>query len=207
MPIGAFLEALASKRLTPSGGSTAAVGGAMGAACCEMVCVHTDGVSVPESSGADASTPTDSPAPGDLSEAAAELAACRERLLELADEDVAAVGAFDSALEGDEAARADAEARLLAVPIRTAEACLVVLECAEVVLAAGNPRALADGVTGVLLADGALEAAVYTARTNLGASESPAAATERRLSALETDAAAARRRALAAADRASERDG
>lgn len=203
MPIGAFLEALASEELTPSGGSTAAVAGAMGAACCEMVCVHTDGGSdasasdVEQSAGDDASTASQTATGADLPARATELAACRERLLELADEDVAAVSAFETTSERENEAQNEAESRLLAVPVRTAETCLVVLECAEAVLRAGTPRALADGVTGVLLAAGALEAAVYTARTNLEASEEASEPTERRLASIEADAATAREAALA----------
>lgn len=182
--IGTFLQRVASRRLTPSGGAVAAVGGAMGAALCEMVCTHTDGA---------------------LTEAAATLAAARERLLALADEDAAAVRAFDDALAGatdagDEgetdgrtAALEAAHERLLTVPIETAETCLLVVETAEAVLAEGNERAVADGVTGVLLAAAALEAAVYTARTNV--EDDPA--TVARLEELEADARAAKADALA----------
>lgn len=39
--ISEFLEDVAATTVTPSGGAVAAIGGAFGAALCEMVCIHT----------------------------------------------------------------------------------------------------------------------------------------------------------------------
>lgn len=41
LPINQFLADIASKNVTPAGGSGAAVVGAVGASLCEMVCIHT----------------------------------------------------------------------------------------------------------------------------------------------------------------------
>jgi formiminotetrahydrofolate cyclodeaminase len=41
--ISEFLEHVAAATVTPSGGAVAAIGGAAGAALCEMVCIHTIG--------------------------------------------------------------------------------------------------------------------------------------------------------------------
>ncbi len=172
--IGEFLERVGSTQLTPSGGAVAAIGGALGAALCEMVCAHTD----------------DEP----LAESAAQVATCRERLLDLADEDAAAVRTFQDAQTAVDTGTVDAEQeprtarqRLLDVPVRIAETCLVVVEWTTRVLADANPRTVADGVTGALLAHAALQAAVHTARTNSDGNE----ATRDRLATIEADAAAA----------------
>jgi len=156
-PIGAFLSAVASEVVTPSGGSVAAVAGAAGAALCEMACLHTVGK---EGYG---------DVESELADAGEEFAACRRRLLALADEDVAAVervgAAFDAPDSGEDpqaAARAATE-----VPRETAETCLDVLDAAEAVAARGNRNAVADAVTGAFLAGAALRACVWTVRANL----------------------------------------
>lgn len=41
-PVGSFLEDIASAALTPAGGTAGAVVGAIGTACCEMVCRHLE---------------------------------------------------------------------------------------------------------------------------------------------------------------------
>ena len=172
--IGEFLERVGSSQLTPSGGAVAAIGGALGAALCEMVCAHTDDES--------------------LAESAAQVASCRERLLDLADEDAAAVRAFQDAQTAVDTDSVEAEEglqtarqRLLDVPVQIAETCLVVVEWTARVLADANPRTVADGVTGALLAHAALQAAVHTARTNSNGDE----ATRDRLATIEADAAVA----------------
>lgn len=157
-PIGEFLSAVASEAVTPSGGAVAAVAGAAGAALCEMACLHTVG------------TEEDGDPEADLVEAGEEFAACRRRLLALADGDAAAVdrvqAAFDAPDSGEDpqaAARVAAE-----VPRETAETCLDVLDAAEAVAAEGNQNAVADTATGAFLADAALRASVFTVRANLG---------------------------------------
>ncbi|WP_336338607.1 cyclodeaminase/cyclohydrolase family protein [Haloarcula brevis] len=153
--IGEFLDAVAAEQVTPSGGAVAAVGGAMGAALCEMTCVHTIS--------------------GDESQAKAELAAVRDtladrraELLALADEDAAAVDAVQAAFGSDDRAGVQAALeRSTAVPMETADACLDVVEHAVTVTAAGTPVAVPDAVVGAVLAHAALGGSVSIVRANL----------------------------------------
>jgi len=156
--IAAFLADVASERVTPSGGAVAAIAGASGAALCEMSCRHTlgkDGYGDVEAA---------------LTDVGEDLAARRNRLLALADEDSAAVErvgeAFDSTADGSGERRAALQ-RATEVPLETADACLAVLERATVVVGECNRNALADAVTGAFLAHAALQASLYTVRTNL----------------------------------------
>jgi len=152
-PIGEFLDGVASGQVTPSGGAVAAVGGAMGAALCEMVCIHTAGTE-------EAAT--------ELSGVGDTLADRRERLLALADEDAAAVDAVGAAFEsGDDAGIQAASKRSTKVPLETAEVCLDVVEHARTVTAKGTPVAVPDAAVGALLAAAALQASVATVRANL----------------------------------------
>lgn len=157
--IAGFLADVASNDVTPSGGAVAAIAGASGAALCEMACRHTlgkDGYGDVEA---------------ELADVAEEFAESRNRLLTLADEDSAAVervgAAFDSTADGTEQERQEALRRATGIPLETADGSLDVLERATVVVADGNRNALADAVTGALLAHGALKASLYTVRTNL----------------------------------------
>jgi len=151
--IGAFLDAVASEQVTPSGGAAAAVSGAMGAALCEMVCIHT----------------TDDTRSRALDDASDRLEEGRHRLLELADEDVTAVRDLQTAFENDvpPAKRADAARRATDVPLSIAETALAVIESAVAVTESGNPNAVPDGVTGAFLAYGALRASLSTVAVNL----------------------------------------
>jgi len=155
--IGEFLENVASQQVTPSGGAVAAVGGAMGAALCEMVCLHTVG---PDGEG-DAST--------ELVDIREMLGGHRNRLLELADEDASAVDDVQVAFKTDDVSRRQtAMKRSTEVPLSMAETCLDVLESAVTVTEKGTSVAIPDAVTGALLAEGALRAAVSTVRANIG---------------------------------------
>jgi len=181
--VGDLLGGVASAAVTPSGGAVAAVGGGAGAALCEMVCIHTLGRD-------------DLDAPS-LAETRPDLEAARERLLALADEDVAAVEAVGTVLADPEAGADDrrrAAKRATEAPLETAEVSLGVLEDATVVTDEGARNALADAGTGARLAAGALRASLYTVRTNLDTVEDEpfVAATADRADELE----AAGRRAL-----------
>jgi len=155
-PIGEFLDDVAASQVTPSGGAVAAVSGAMGAALCEMGCIHTVGT---ERSGV---------ASGELSAIADALADNRERLLALADEDAAAVDAVGVAFEsGDDDRIQAASKRSTEVPLETAEVCLDVVEHARTVTAKGTAVAVPDTAVGALLAAAALRASVSTVRANL----------------------------------------
>lgn len=180
-PIGRFLEDVASSRITPSGGATAAVGGATGAALCEMVCLHT--------------TDADGDILPTLADAAADLATHRARLLELADEDSAAVDALETSF-ADGTADETAAKRATEVPVAIAERCRSVLECAAVTVANGNERARADAVTGALFARSALESVVFIVDANANMLSDPAT-----VSTIERRIEAAEREGTAAADR------
>jgi formiminotetrahydrofolate cyclodeaminase len=190
-PIGEFLDGVASAQVTPSGGAVAAVGGAMGAALCEMTCVHT--------------------VRGDESDAAAELTATRDtladrraQLLALADEDAAAVDAVQAAFESgaDDARVQAALERSTTVPMETAETCLDVVERAVTVTARGTPVAVPDAAVGAMLAHAALGGSVSTVRANLDgiADEAFVAEMERRAEEAEAAGEAALSAVLANAE-------
>ena len=155
-PIGEFLDAVAAQQVTPSGGAVAAVGGAMGAALCEMTCIHTVSGDEP---GA---------APTELAAVRDTVADRRAQLLTLADEDVIAVDAVQAAFDSGDDARIQATLqRSTEVPLETAELCLDVLEHAVTVTAEGTSVAVPDAAVGALLAHAALRASVSTVRANL----------------------------------------
>ncbi len=180
LTIGEFLDGVASRAVTPSGGAVAAVGGAAGAALCEMTCVHTI------AAAADTDTAT-------LRGARDDLADLRAQLLDLADEDVAAVDGLQAALEVADAMEEEgvqeAAERATESPLRTAEACRDVLERATVAADAGAPTAVPDAATGASLAHAGLRASVWTARSNLGllADAAFVANAEERAAGLESD--------------------
>lgn len=172
-PVGTFLDSVASGAVTPSGGAVAAVSGAAGGALCEMVCLHTIGKDGYEE------------VEGELTDIGEDLAADRGRLLELADEDATAVdrmgAAFDTHGETDHpTAKQEALERATEVPLETAEVSLAVLDRGSVVTEIGTQNAVADAVTGVFLAHGALRAATWTARANLELLDDDAFVSDRR---------------------------
>lgn len=158
-PLSEFLENVASTAVTPSGGAVAAVSGAAGAALCEMVCIHTierDGYTDVE---------------GELPRVRDELETHRHRLLQLADEDSAAVDELQDAFktpsdEGRDELIQKAAKHATEVPLKTAEECLGIIEHAPVVTERGNENAIADAETGVFLAGAALRASVLTVQLN-----------------------------------------
>ncbi|KAA9405099.1 formimidoyltetrahydrofolate cyclodeaminase [Haloarcula hispanica] len=191
-PISEFLDDVASGQVTPSGGAVAAVGGAMGAALCEMVCIHTVGTDGSEA------------AADELSEVGDTLADRRERLLALADEDAATVDAVGAAIEsGDDDRIQVASKRSTEVPLETAEVCLDVVEHARTVTAKGTPVAVPDAAVGALLAAAALQASVATVRANLDMidDESFVAAMKQRADEAEAAGKAALDEAVANAER------
>jgi formiminotetrahydrofolate cyclodeaminase len=155
-----FLDGVASASVTPSGGAVAAIGGAAGAALCEMVCVHT----LRKGGYGDVEA--------ELTGVREELGARRTRLSELADEDSAAVEELGAAFEtpneeGRDEAIQQAARRTVEVPLETAEECLGVVEHATAVTEKGTRNAVADAGTGAFLAHGALRASVSTVQFNL----------------------------------------
>jgi len=149
--VGEFLSNVASERVSPAGGTVAAVVGATGASVCEMVCLHAlEGRESPDR---------------ELIDARGELATQRDHLLGLAGADATAVDAL-FADTGGEPGETELK-RATGVPLTIAAASLTVFESGVVALAAGEETTVADGMTGVLLTDAALRSAVYTVRTNL----------------------------------------
>ncbi|WP_096390772.1 cyclodeaminase/cyclohydrolase family protein [Halopenitus persicus] len=215
--IDAFLGDVASTRVTPSGGAVAAVGGAMGAALCEMVCIHTighgdDRTTTDAATGAAETAATHGRA--DVEATDPDFAALRNdfgdrrgRLLDLADADVAAVDAVGEAFAADVGAdrRHEAAKRATEVPIETAATARDVLADAVAVVEYGNRNAVPDGVTGAYLAHAAVRASAATVRANLDAlADEPTATFAERADAIEADAdraLAAVRSATAAPDR------
>jgi formiminotetrahydrofolate cyclodeaminase len=149
----------------------------MAASLCEMVCLHTT----------DASP--------DLDAVQTDLAARRERLLELADEDAAAVETVQTAFE----AASDAEHKQAAlwrateVPLQIADAARDVAEAATVVASEGTRNARTDAVVGAYLARAAVASAAAIVRENaeLLTDESVVADVRVRIETAETEAEAA----------------
>ena len=161
--IDEFLADVAEGTATPGGGAAAAVVGAHGAALCEMVC----SLAIGDDDYADVE-----PA---LVDAREELADRRERLLDLADADSAAVRALFKASAGDTAGSVqDASTHATRVPLEAAAACQDVLELATVATEHGYREAVVDAGSGAIIANGALRALLFTVRANLDWIEDPA---------------------------------
>jgi len=161
-----LLDRFASSDPTPGGGSAAALVGACGAALVAMV-------------SSMAKTRTGAPEERERLDTALRWA--REagaRLRVLVDEDTEAYDAvraayrLPKATEEEKAARKGAIAVALAratdVPMRTAEACLVVVKAAQEAAAHGNPNAVSDAKTAAALAWAGLVGAAENVRINVG---------------------------------------
>lgn len=152
-PVGDLLDAVAAEKVTPAGGTVAAIVGASGAALCEMVCIHTSPPSTPQDTTRE------------LSSIREQLDAERQQLLDLADADADAV---ETMLRTRHADGTDTQMKpATGVPLAIAETCLAILEHAEVIVEHGNPNAVPDAITGVYLTHAALTAALFTVHTNL----------------------------------------
>lgn len=199
-PIGEFLDAIASDRVAPAGGTAAAVTGATGAALCEMVCVHTTAAMADGRSGvredADATFP-DAEVAGDgtdrrsLPELRAGLRRRRRKLLALGEQD----GRVVDALFGDDGEpSARLRRRAAGVPLAVSESALRVLIDAETVHRRGRSGVAADALTGAYLADATIRASLRTVRINTAAlpDRSFAADLEERAADVEASASAVR---------------
>lgn len=153
MTVPEFLDAIASERVAPAGGTAAGVVGAVGASLCEMSCLHT----LENREHADEH----------LEELRDDLHTQRDRLLALGSQDAEVVDRLFG-LEGADANPADPK-RALGVPLAIAEACLAVIELGIEVLAAGTESTTADTRTGILVSEAALNACLYTVRENTDA--------------------------------------
>lgn len=154
-PIAGFLSDIASADVAPAGGTAGAVVGAIGSACCEMVCIHLQQADVS--------------AEADLEVIRAALQDRRARMLDLAAADAEVVDELFASVDGDPGRRA--EKRSVGVPLSLAGACLETLESAAVLTGTADRPVVADAGTGAYFARAALQAAVFTARRNLDAVE------------------------------------
>jgi len=155
--IDGFLEDIASERVTPAGGTATAVVGAVGAALCEMVCLHADG------DGAEGAAA--------LAEAREDLRSQRSHLLTLAEADA---DLLDELFPGsDGPPEQSLRKRSIGIPLTTAKSCLTVVELAAVVTANARGEAVADGAMGAMHAHAALGASVFTVRYNLAEISDP----------------------------------
>jgi formiminotetrahydrofolate cyclodeaminase len=161
---GDLLDRFASPDPTPGGGSAAALAGATGAALVLMVTSMTK-----TRTGAASERERLDAARGWAQEAGA-------RLRRLVDEDSRAYDAVVAAYklpkgsDAEKAARKEAVARAMAlatdVPLKTLEACLVVLKAAQEAAEHGNPNALSDARTAGALAWAGLFGAAENVRIN-----------------------------------------
>jgi methenyltetrahydrofolate cyclohydrolase len=169
-----LLDRFASSQPTPGGGSAAALAGAAAAALVAMVAAmaKTRTGAAPERQRLDTAL-------GWARESGA-------RLRVLVDEDTQAYDSVVAAYrlpkgtDGEKAERKSAITTALAhatdVPLRTAEACLVVLRAAQEAAAHGNPNALSDARTAAGMAWAGLAGAAENVRINVGSPDGEGAA-------------------------------
>jgi formiminotetrahydrofolate cyclodeaminase len=165
MTIAAFLDALAAKQSTPGGGGAAALTGSQAAALLCMVVNFTLGAKKYAS------------VQDEMQGFLAQAENLRQRLLELADEDVAAfqgvTACYAMPKESDEekAARSEALQKALKeaarVPFVTAENALAVMQLAEPVASMGNSNVVSDAAVALYLAEAAIHAAMINVNINL----------------------------------------
>lgn len=178
-----LLDRFASSDPTPGGGSAAALAGATGAALVAMVC----GMPKTRTGSADERAR--------LTDTLSAVGEASRKLRILVDEDTAAydgvVAAYRLPKDTDDqkAVRKQAIAvgmkTATEVPLRTVEACLVVLRAARVAVADGNPNAASDAQTGGALAWAGLLGAVANVRVNTAGRPENVALEERATAALQ----------------------
>jgi len=175
--INEFLDGVASRKVTPAGGTAAALVGAIGTALCEMVCLHTIGKDGYADVGAEMTDILD------------DLGTQRGFLLELADRDADVVDEL-LATSPDEPDRVVAQKRATGVPLAIAEACVPIIEHATVLVEKGNRNAVPDAGTGSFLVYGSLQASVFTVRSNLDRISDPSFVEEMETRATELERSA-----------------
>jgi methenyltetrahydrofolate cyclohydrolase len=159
-----FLDALASSKATPGGGSAAAIIGAMGAALVSMVCNLTIG----KKKYADVE--------GEMKEVLHKAEALRHKLTGMIEDDVKAfdqvMAAYGMAKETD-AEKATRDKAIQAalkqateVPLRCCHAAREVIDLAAIASEKGNLNVISDAGVGVLAAYAALRSAALNVFTN-----------------------------------------
>jgi methenyltetrahydrofolate cyclohydrolase len=169
--VAQYAAALASNAPAPGGGSAVAVAAALAAALAEMVCRFTIG------------KPAYAAHEPELREAQTKLELARIRLLELADDDEAAYGAYSQAAsmpKTTDPQKAERRAALglaldvaAAVPLTVAEESLAVLESLVPIAKHGNMALSSDVAIASYFAYAALRGAVENVRTNAQMMKSP----------------------------------
>jgi len=162
--IESFLDALASSKATPGGGSAAAIIGAMGAALVSMVCNLTIG----KKKYADVE--------GEMKEVLHKAEALRHKLTGMIEDDVKAfdhvMAAYGMAKETDAEKTARDKAIQAAlkqateVPLRCCHAAREVIDLAAIASEKGNLSVISDAGVGVLAAYAALRSAALNVFTN-----------------------------------------
>jgi formiminotetrahydrofolate cyclodeaminase len=162
-----FVDQLASSAPIPGGGSAAAVAAALAAGLVAMV------------AGLSADRPTYAPFVATHARAGGAGRALAARLLDLADEDAAAYGAFAAAMklpratDGEKATRGAAirAAAVTAaeVPLRTLEACRDVVVASQALAGRSNRNAASDLAVASRLAEAAAHGAAENVMVNLPA--------------------------------------
>ena len=163
--LAGFFDQIASPAPTPGGGTAAAVAGAMAASLAAMVA----GLTVGKKKYAASETA--------MNEAMRGAAVLRRSLMSLARQDSEAYEAVVKVRQMPQATPVETDARAKAlqaanleasrVPLRTAEACLKVLELAAQAAQLGNANAVTDAGTAGLLAGAAAEGALLNVEINL----------------------------------------
>ncbi len=192
-----FSDALAADSAAPGGGSTAAIVAALAASLTAMVARLT--VGRPKYAAVDR----------DMQRIIAAADPLRLQLLTLATTDAesftAVIAAFRLPKETEnqkverQAAIQAAYQGATAVPLRSLETTVEVLELCLQVIELGNPNAVTDGITAALLAEAAAQGAALNVQVNLTAIQDASfvAATRAQLEGLLARAAALRDRAVA----------
>ncbi len=170
-----FIEATASARPTPGGGSTAALAGALAAALVQMVAGLTTGRKKYQDVSAEAQQ---------ILEDAGHL---RVELAKAVDEDSAAFNGVmavyrDKSLEKDQKAEALESATIYAanVPLRVAKLSLRAAELAAAITRIGNVNAASDAVAGAIMAQAAVQVAGMNVKINCAGMQDQALAAEYR---------------------------
>jgi len=163
--LAGFFDQIASPAPTPGGGTAAAVAGALAASLAAMVA----GLTVGKKKYAASESA--------MHETMREAAVLRRNLMSLARQDSEAYEAVVKVRQMPQTTRAETEARGKAlqaanleasrVPLRTAEACVRVLELAAQAAKLGNTNAVTDAGTAGLLARAAAEGALLNVEINL----------------------------------------
>lgn len=163
--ISEFLDLLASDAPAPGGGSVAALCAALGAALVSMVANLTVGKEKYKDNW------------NEMEATCKQSEALRFEFVKLMNDDTEAFNGFmrvmkmprdtDEQKAARKAAMSEASKTATEVPLRTLERCADVAALAAKAIKFGNPNAVSDGGSAVLLADAAGKAAAYNVRINL----------------------------------------